>query len=156
MWQRKIYKSVKKKKKKRVKPFLKNIAYFFKNYFISELKSLVGVSSFRHLIISILASVKEQYYQQQLAPLLPDWRCSCGRCSARNIRAERRSRSPTSPPGLPIGRRGTPSSIPGKRWNPSRSRQHWNSHSASCRIISCNDCRFRRSVCTVPCHSLKF
>lgn len=119
-------------------------------------KLIVGVSSFRHPIISILASVEKQHYRQRLAPLPPDWRCSCGRCSARSIRAGRLSRSPTSPPGPRTGKTGTPSSIPGRRWSPSQSRRRWNSRSASCRIISYNDWRSQRLVYIVPCRFLKF
>lgn len=95
-------------------------------------------------------------YQQQLVPLPPGWRCSCGRCSARSIRAERLSRSPTSSPDPRTRRTETPSSIPERRWNPSRNRRRWSSRSASCRIILCNDWRSRRSACTVLCRSLKF
>jgi len=59
-------------RKRNANLFLKNIAHHFKDYFIRELRSLVGISSFRHLIISVLAFVEEQHYRQRLAPLPPD------------------------------------------------------------------------------------
>lgn len=142
-------------KKKKYKSFYEKHRPSLQGLFQPRAKKLiVGVSSFRHPIISILASVEEQHYRQRLAPLPPDWRCSYGRCSARSIRAERLSRSPTSPPGPRTRKTGTPSSIPGRRWSLSQSRRRWNSRSASCRIISCNDWRSRRLVCIVPCRFL--
>lgn len=49
----------------------KNIAHHLKDYFVHELRSLVRVSSFRHLIISILASVEEQDYVPATACTTP-------------------------------------------------------------------------------------